>query len=976
MGAVVKKESMAGMAELDEAAIFNAARKIDAADEREAYLRKACGGDRGVHKRVATLLQAYHDERDFLESPPVEIGAPADSFSISEGPGTVIGRYKLLEKIGEGGFAVVYMAEQTEPIRRQVALKIIKLGMDTRQVITRFEAERQALAMMDHPGIAKVHDAGATETGRPYFVMQLIRGLPITEYCDANSLTTEARLRLFLDVCHAVQHAHQKGIIHRDIKPTNVLVALHDGRPVPKVIDFGIAKATHQRLTEKTLYTSYRQIIGTPQYMSPEQAEFSDLDIDTRSDIYSLGVLLYELLTSTTPFQPGDLQQMSYDEICHTIRHTEPPTPSRRLSTLGDAATSAAKKRQIDPANLRKQLRGDLDWIVMKALEKDRTRRYETADALALDIERHLTHEPVQARSPSTAYQVQKFVHKYRGPVAAAVAILALLILALVLSVVGLVRINEERRAANAERDRAEENLELAHRLIRDVLAPASDRLEIVTDDSEVQHVKTDMLQQALQFVEQMVQQNPDDTNTRLEMARLCNKLGAMAFWTGENRELLCHRSISILDELVTEFPDNTTYLDELCSAHGHLGRLLWTRLRCKESLQHHRARLRIAEQLVEQVPNESKYQSELFDAYRETAILLQFRGELAGAEEHFRAALKDTEQADPATREQFADLLMSTNRFSAAEELLQEALKTAEDEVPKSAMERADQSYWIATTLVSYGKVCMYLRRWKDAENHIKRSINTLQLTQEGRSSTYYFLALGSAYHYLSEALAQEERFEEAAQAGRSSLEAWQSASGRIPTFYVAIANFHLGELSHLEGRTEEARKYFASAKQQFEELSHALPDELTGQWQLILLLANCADETFRDPQLAVELAQRVVTDSNGPLWQHLALSQYRSGAWEDAEESLEKSMQLRGGGDAMDWLLMAMIHWQMDKRPEALQWYARAQEAISSGQPILYGDIGVLGYKRLVEEAATTLELPAPPADGEAADLDSHGL
>jgi serine/threonine protein kinase/Tfp pilus assembly protein PilF len=450
------------MVELDEAAVFNAARKIDLPDQREAYLRQACGNDRETHDRVITLLAAYDAQRDFLESPPVEIGPPSDSASITEGPGTVIGHYKLLELIGEGGFAVVYMAEQTEPLRRQVALKIIKLGMDTRQVIARFEAERQALAMMDHPGIARVHDAGATETGRPYFVMQLIRGVPITEYCDENILTTEDRLRLFMDVCHAVQHAHQKGIIHRDIKPTNVLVALHDGRPVPKVIDFGIAKATHQRLTEKTLYTSYRQIIGTPQYMSPEQAEFSDLDIDTRSDIYSLGVLLYELLTSTTPFQFDDLQQMGYDEICHTIRHTDPPTPSRRLSTLRDTAAAAAKNRQMDPASLHKLLRGDLDWIVMKALENERTRRYATASQLAEDIRHFLDDEPLEAGPPAPGYRFRKFARRNKTAIAAIAAVALALIAGIIGTTWQAVRATQERNRALAAEGNAKSEAERA----------------------------------------------------------------------------------------------------------------------------------------------------------------------------------------------------------------------------------------------------------------------------------------------------------------------------------------------------------------------------------------------------------------------------------------------------------------------------------------------------------------------------------
>jgi serine/threonine protein kinase len=336
-----------------------------------------------------------------------------------EGPGTIIGRYKLLEKIGEGGMAVVYMAEQQEPIRRKVALKIIKLGMDTRQVIARFEAERQALAIMDHPNIAKVHDAGATETGRPYFVMELVTGVPITQYCDKNRLSTKDRLALFLQVCNAVQHAHEKGVVHRDIKPSNVMVAHHDGKPVPKVIDFGIAKATNQKLTEKTLFTRYAHIIGTPAYMSPEQAELSDLGIDARSDIYSLGVLLYELLTGTTPFGEEELRQAGYLEMQRIIREEEPAKPSTKLSTLGETLTDIAKRRGCTPDLLTKTVRGDLDWIVMKALEKDRARRYEGASDLALDIERHLEHRPVIARAPSVVYRLGKLLRRNRGGVAA-----------------------------------------------------------------------------------------------------------------------------------------------------------------------------------------------------------------------------------------------------------------------------------------------------------------------------------------------------------------------------------------------------------------------------------------------------------------------------------------------------------------------------------------------------------------------------
>ncbi len=401
--------------------------------ERGAYLDRACTGRPDLRARVEELLAVHDGAGEFLAAPTnVSAYVPTDTATSAvaeqEGPGTVIGRYRILQTIGEGGFGTVYMAEQQEPVRRKVALKIIKLGMDTKQVIARFEAERQALAMMDHPNIAKVLDAGATAIGRPYFVMELVKGVPLGEYCDTESLSTSERLGLFVQVCRAVQHAHQKGVIHRDIKPSNVMVTLHDGLPVPKVIDFGIAKATNARLTEKTLFTEYRQLIGTPEYMSPEQAEMSGLDVDTRSDIYSLGVLLYELLTGTTPFDSKALRRAGYGEIQRIIREEEPPKPSTRLSLMvtaqhratrasggngkahidGTSSLSAiARNRHTDPSSLAKSLRGDLDWIVMKAMEKDRNRRYETANELARDIGRHLKDEPVMASPPSAGYRLR-----------------------------------------------------------------------------------------------------------------------------------------------------------------------------------------------------------------------------------------------------------------------------------------------------------------------------------------------------------------------------------------------------------------------------------------------------------------------------------------------------------------------------------------------------------------------------------------
>ena len=433
------------------------------AEERESFLAAQCGYDLPRRERVAALLAEHQTESSFLDAPALDRSAASPttpggtkvlSTTLVQNDITLgerIGRYKLLQQIGEGGCGVVYMAEQEEPVRRRVALKIIKLGMDTKGVIARFEAERQALAMMDHPNIAKVLDAGATETGRPYFVMELVRGIKITEFADQGNLPTPDRLQLFIQVCNAIQHAHQKGIIHRDIKPSNILVTLHDGVPVPKVIDFGIAKAIEQKLTDKTLFTQFQAFIGTPAYMSPEQAEMSGLDIDTRSDIYALGVLLYEILTGQTPFDPQALISKGIDECRRTIREQEPARPSNRLATMLAAdLTTTAQQRRTEASRLIHQLQGDLDWIVMKCLEKDRSRRYDTAVGLAADVQRYLSNEAVLARPPSTVYRLRKFLRKHRGPVAAAAAIAAILVVGATVSFWLAIRATKAEREATA----------------------------------------------------------------------------------------------------------------------------------------------------------------------------------------------------------------------------------------------------------------------------------------------------------------------------------------------------------------------------------------------------------------------------------------------------------------------------------------------------------------------------------------------
>jgi WD40 repeat protein/serine/threonine protein kinase len=437
--------------------LFLKALELASPAERQQYLDGACGADAALRVEVEALLEAGARAGNFLESPARDPRATIEE-PIRERPGTVIGPYKLLEPIGEGGFGVVFMADQAQPVRRRVALKVLKPGMDTRQVVARFEAERQALAIMDHPNIAKVHDGGATPSGRPYFVMELVKGVPITEYCDQNQLTPRQRLELFIPICHAVQHAHHKGIIHRDLKPANVLVTMHDTTPVVKVIDFGVAKALGQDLTDRTLFTGFTQMVGTPLYMSPEQAGQSGLDVDTRSDLYSLGVLLYELLTGATPFSKERFKQASYDEIRRIIREEEPPRPSTRLSDAKDSLPSISAQRHTEPAKLTRLVRGELDWIVMKCLEKDRNRRYETASALAADVQRYLDDEPVQACPPSMWYRLSKFARRHRAVLATAATVSAAVLVAigsLVTAVGVLTASNAEIQANQAQTDEA-----------------------------------------------------------------------------------------------------------------------------------------------------------------------------------------------------------------------------------------------------------------------------------------------------------------------------------------------------------------------------------------------------------------------------------------------------------------------------------------------------------------------------------------
>jgi serine/threonine protein kinase len=492
--------------------IFLSAIEEHEPEQWPVFLALACADDGDLRTQVERLLRAHAKLGTFHEKSVGNIALTIDQ-PVAERLGTQIGPYKLHQEIGEGGMGVVYMALQKEPVRRKVALKIIKPGMDTREVIARFAAEEQALAIMDHPNIARVFDAGTTETGRPYFVMELVNGVPITQYCDDNHSTTGQRLELFTLVCHAVQHAHQKGIIHRDIKPSNILVTLHEGVPVPKIIDFGIAKAIHQELTSQTMATGVGHMIGTPLYMSPEQAERSGLDIDTRSDIYSLGVLLYELLTGSTPFERGTLKDLGLDEMRRLIREQEPPRPSTRISTMGKAATTVSEHRRTNPVELSNSLRHELDWIVMKALEKDRTRRYESATDFARDIQRYLRNEAVEACPPSTVYRLKKFVRRNR--LITAVSMIAVLGIVVALGVSSYLSV-VSRDAAEARSELAEQRLRIQQQC-SDILGEVI-QLKETANEAHQQKIDVNPTRDKLQLAIALAESNAVDSGLMAQL--------------------------------------------------------------------------------------------------------------------------------------------------------------------------------------------------------------------------------------------------------------------------------------------------------------------------------------------------------------------------------------------------------------------------------------------------------------------------
>ncbi len=847
-------------------------------DQRPGFLAEACRGDADLLAEVGRLLLANADPDSILEPssatladaaaptptaiadgvPSPEAGAetldlgdpeastatgsaapapPVADAPASKGIGTVVaGRYELVEVIGEGGMGSVYRASQSEPVKRQVALKLIRAGMDSRGVLARFDAERQALALMDHPNIARIYDGGMTQSGQPFFVMELVEGVPITDYCDRKRLPVRARLELFVAVCQAVQHAHQKGIIHRDLKPANVLVAEVDGRPTPKVIDFGVAKATEVKLTDMS-FADTGAIVGTPTYMSPEQADPSSMDIDTRTDVYALGIMLYELLTGSPPIDASQFRRGALLEMLRMVREVDPPRPSTRLSTA-DALPSIAANRSIEPARLSKLLQGELDWVVMKALEKDRARRYDTANGFARDIQRYLADEVVEARPPSRGYRLKKFVKRNKVQVVAASLVLLTLVGGIIGTSVGLVRADRARDAEAAQRRIAVEQKKKAEKArdrTREVLdAMTAEAIgDSIGTQKEITPDQKKFLSEVLTYYKEFAGEKADDEQTRARTAEAASRVGMIEYRLGARPEAKAAFEMGrdAFRALAADFPAVASYREDLASNLRNLGFHLRALGRRTEAEAAFREALALQAKLADDFPRAHELRRSQAVSQQNMGSLLMDLGRLAEAERVLREALAinqglaDHPDASPFDRDQvaashanLANVFRLEGKVEEAEAQFRQAQALSERLVAEFP-EAPDYRHNLAVTHANLGTFLNSLGRGAEAREHLVSATNLGdKLAADFPAQPIHRYHLASARNNLGTALNSAARRAEAEEQYRKALALREKLAAEFPTEpdyrqQVAASQFNLGcHLADL-GRLVEAAEFHRKA-------------------------------------------------------------------------------------------------------------------------------------------------------------------
>jgi serine/threonine protein kinase/tetratricopeptide (TPR) repeat protein len=927
--------------------------------ERGAFLDEACGHDIELRSRVDALLAADEAAGSFLPLPDgMETTAP---FETKVAAGETLGLYTLIERIGEGGFGVVFLAEQQQPIRRRVALKVLKPGMDTHQVIARFAAEQQALALMDHPNIAKVYDAGAMPTGRPYFVMELVKGIAVTKYCDQCSLPIGARLELFLAVCQAVQHAHQKGVIHRDIKPSNVLVAMQDGVPTVKVIDFGVAKAINQRLTDQSLHTGFAQLIGTPLYMSPEQAEMSPLEIDTRGDIYSLGVLLYELLTGTTPFERERLLNASFDEMRRIIREEEPPLPSTRFSTLTAAASSTiANQRRTDGRRLAQALRGDLDWIVTKCLEKDRTRRYETAAALAADIQHYLADEPVTAAAPSRVYRVRKFVRRNRLLVFSVSAVFLALMAGGSAATIGLIGEAKQRAIAEVrERDaKLQADISAAVSQFQADLLTSADPQRLLGDKVTVLEVVTAALREL--DAGKLHHKAQVEASVREIIGQTLTALGRYDLAEPNlKRALELRQRIHGADHVDTT--ESLTLLGDVLAAKGSVeegGALLTKALTIrraalpKDDLRIAQSQCDLSTTLIMRgnFAEAERLCRQALTAFRSTkppnsfweataastlATSLQMQGRIKEAEELFRevvAIRRETERpGHPLTATDvsaLAEVLQLQDRLDEAEELSRESLEMTRGAYPVDHPLIAAHLNGLAKILIARGK-------YADAEHVLREAMEICQKAAPGN------LIQSIVCSHLGTALQNQGRLAEAEPLLRDAL---TLALDLYPPGDVRIAQCkqNLAYLRWRMNHPEEAEKLFSEAldihrASPFGEADHAA---LLGQFSVMLLQMGKSNEAEKLMKEALKIKQAYLPAAHidlGVNYNNLMVLYANTGRLAEAEPFAREALKVFHQALPSGHWKIGSVHCGLGASLIAQKRFGEAEEELLTAEKIL---------------------------------------